>query len=61
MILLAFGVTIFDLLTRHTHLETNAPLLAALGTAATGRFIITIPQVPAKSKSQRHDTMGQAM
>jgi hypothetical protein len=34
MILLAFGVAILDEHTRLAHLETNASLLAALGTAA---------------------------
>jgi hypothetical protein len=37
MILLARGVTIFDVHTRLAHLETNAPFLAALGAAAGRR------------------------
>ena len=38
MILLAVGVAILDEHTRLAHLETNAPLLAALGTAECRRI-----------------------
>jgi hypothetical protein len=41
MILLAIGIAILDEPTRLTHLETNAPLLAALG-AAVDRLIVRI-------------------
>ena len=34
MLVLAFGVAIFDKHTRLTNLETDAPLLAALGATA---------------------------
>jgi hypothetical protein len=53
MIPLAIGVAILDDHTRLTHLETNAPLLAALGAAVDHHLLIVHCQTE-RERRRRH-------